>query len=355
METSHTGVAGASAPGVGAGADAGMGAASPGAGAAAVAAGAASGMPGAPAQLAVFDFDGTSIAGNSPVLLVRHLTSRGMLKPSAVLRIVAWALAYKLRLPQNESWVRSLVFSAFEGRPAAEVDRFLADFYDDAVSPLFRPAADAAMREHARAGHVVVVISATFEPIILRAMQHHPFENQISTRMRVAPDGTYTREVEGLPVEGEQKLVAVTEFGGRALRGGQLGAGLRLRRPPLRPRRALRRAARLRGESRQAAFPHRAQAGLARSGLGLAAPVAAARRACRAAAGRAARAGCRSAAPAGAEGVPVAAGARCGRQWVRRAGRRAARPARGCSVGPWGAIFDVSARSPMIARASRIE
>ena len=171
METSHTGVAGASAPGVGAGADAGMGAASPGAGAAAVAAGAASGMPGAPAQLAVFDFDGTSIAGNSPVLLVRHLTSRGMLKPSAVLRIVAWALAYKLRLPQNESWVRSLVFSAFEGRPAAEVDRFLADFYDDAVSPLFRPAADAAMREHARAGHVVVVISATFEPIILRAMQ----------------------------------------------------------------------------------------------------------------------------------------------------------------------------------------
>ena len=125
METSHTGVAGAPAPGVDAGADAGMGAASPGAGAAAVAAGAASGMPGVPAQLAVFDFDGTSIAGNSPVLLVRRLTSRGMLKPSAVLRIVAWALAYKLRLPQNESWVRSLVFSAFEGRPAAEVDRFL--------------------------------------------------------------------------------------------------------------------------------------------------------------------------------------------------------------------------------------
>ncbi len=68
------------------------------------------------------------------------------------------------------------------------------------------------MREHAAAGHVVVVISATFEPIILRAREHHPFENQVSTRMRVAPDGTYTREVEGLPVEGEQKLVALTDF-----------------------------------------------------------------------------------------------------------------------------------------------
>ena len=101
--------------------------------------------------------------------------------------------------------MRSLVFSAFEGHPVEEVDQYLADFYDRDIAPLFRPEADAAMREHAAAGHVVVVISATFEPIILRAREHHPFENQVSTRMRVAPDGTYTREVEGLPVEGEQR------------------------------------------------------------------------------------------------------------------------------------------------------
>lgn len=166
-----------------------------------------------PAKLAVFDFDGTSISGNSPVILVRHLVKRGMLKKSVVLRILLWAAAYKFRLPQNESWVRSLVFSAFEGRSVEEVDRFLADFYDEDIAPLFRSEADAAMREHADAGCAVVVISATFEPIILRAMQHHPFENQISTRMRIASDGTYTREVEGLPVEGEQKLVAVKAFG----------------------------------------------------------------------------------------------------------------------------------------------
>ena len=69
------------------------------------------------------------------------------------------------------------------------------------------------MRAHAEAGDTVVVISATFEPIILRAMEHHPFDNQISTRMSVATDGTYTRAVEGLPVEGEEKLAAVRRFG----------------------------------------------------------------------------------------------------------------------------------------------
>ncbi|MFR2865005.1 MAG: HAD family hydrolase, partial [Eggerthella lenta] len=130
------------------------------------------GAPESKARLAVFDFDGTSIAGNSPVLLVSHLLSRKMLKKRVVFRILLWAAAYKLRLPQNEAAVRGLVFTAFEGKPAAEVDAFLAEFYDERIAPLFRPEADAAMRAHAEAGDTVVVISATFEPIILRAMEH---------------------------------------------------------------------------------------------------------------------------------------------------------------------------------------
>ena len=75
-------------------------------------------------------------------------------------------------------------------------------------------------------GDTVVVISATFEPIILRAMERHPFDNQISTRMSVATDGTYTRAVEGLPVEGEEKLAAVRRFGtGRTVRRSNRAAG----------------------------------------------------------------------------------------------------------------------------------
>ena len=171
------------------------------------------GSPAAPVRLAVFDFDGTSIDGNSPVLLVSHLLKHGLLRKRVVTRILLWAAAYKLRLPQNEARVRGLVFTAFEGRPVQEVDAFLAEFYDARIAPLFRPQADAAMRAHAEAGDVVLVVSATFEPIILRAMEHHPFAYQVSTRMCTAPDGTYTRRVEGKPVEGDEKLVAVQRFG----------------------------------------------------------------------------------------------------------------------------------------------
>ena len=163
-------------------------------------------------RLAVFDFDGTSIEGNSPVMLVSHLARRRMIGKRVTLRIALWGLRYKLRLPQNESWVRGMVFSAFEGKPVAEVDAYLARFYEDKIAKRFRAEADEAMRRHAQEGIVVVVVSATFEPIIIRAMQDHPIDYQISTRMKVAADGTYTREVEGLPVEGDEKLAALTRF-----------------------------------------------------------------------------------------------------------------------------------------------
>lgn len=163
-------------------------------------------------QLAVFDFDGTCIDGNSPVMLVKHLAFKRMLGKRVTLRIGLWALRYKLRLPQNESWVRGLVFSAFEGKPVHEVDAFLAKFYEDVVASRWRDAATAAMQRHIDEGMAVVIVSATFEPIVMRAMQDHPFQYQVSTRMKSAPDGTYTREVEGLPVEGDEKLAAVTRF-----------------------------------------------------------------------------------------------------------------------------------------------
>ena len=163
-------------------------------------------------RIAAFDFDGTCIAGNSPVLLVKRLIKLGKLDKSVIARIGLWAIAYKLRLPQNESWVRGLVFRAFAGEPVEKVDRFLRDFYDEDVAPLFRKEADAELSGQRAAGRVVVVVSATFEPIVERMMESHAVDFQLSTRMKTAADGTYTCEVEGLPVEGEQKLVRLREF-----------------------------------------------------------------------------------------------------------------------------------------------
>lgn len=163
-------------------------------------------------RVAVFDFDGTSIEGSSPSWLVNRLIFERRISPITSLKIGFWGLAYKWHLPQSESWVRGQVFKAFEGRPKSEVDAYLRDFHDEYIAKRFRPQADEAMRQRAEEGCVVIVVSASFEPIVVRAMEFHPFHAQISTRMKVLPDGTYTRQVDGNCIEGEEKLVVLKRW-----------------------------------------------------------------------------------------------------------------------------------------------
>ena len=164
------------------------------------------------AQVAVFDFDDTCIQGSSPSWVVNRLIFEHRISPITSIKIGFWGLAYKWHLPQNESWVRGQVFRAFEGKPREEADAYLVQLYDKYIDKRFRPQADDAMRRCAEEGCEVIVASASFEPLVLRAMETHPFHHQISTRMKVAPDGTYTREVDGRPIEGEEKLVALRHF-----------------------------------------------------------------------------------------------------------------------------------------------
>ncbi len=169
-----------------------------------------------PARLAVFDFDGTTIRGNSPVLLVRQMVREHKLSSAVTLRILLWALAYKLRLPQNESWVRGQVFSAFIGKPVCEVNAYLWKFYDEHIEQRFYKPVDKIMEEHVQNGHIVVCLSATFEPIIAKAMCTHPIHFGIATRMHIDDKGCYTNQVEGLPTEGAEKVSIITEFANAA-------------------------------------------------------------------------------------------------------------------------------------------
>ena len=163
-------------------------------------------------KIAVFDFDGTSIEGSSPSWLVNRLIFERRISPLTSLKIGFWGIAYKWHLPQNESWVRGQVFKAFVGQPKEQVDRYLTNFYDEYIEKRFRPKADEAMRKAAEEGCEVIVVSASFEPIVLRAKETHPFDHQISTRMKVAEDGTYLREVDGRPIEGDEKIVALRHW-----------------------------------------------------------------------------------------------------------------------------------------------
>ncbi len=163
-------------------------------------------------SVAAFDFDGTCIQGESPVMLVRYLLKHGLMSKRTAFRILLWAGRYKFRLPQNENQARELVFSAFAGQPQQKVDAFLQDFYHKVVAERWRPEAAEAMERHSQAGHAVIMVSASFEPIVREAMRDHCIYAQVSTRMQVDAHGCYTNKVEGAPVQGCEKAVAITKL-----------------------------------------------------------------------------------------------------------------------------------------------
>lgn len=174
-----------------------------------------------PVEIVVFDFDGTSISGNSPVILVRTLLKQQLLQKRVGFCIGCWAFAYKFRLPQNESWVRGAVFSAFEGQSKTQVDAFLANFYREHLEKRFRSKAKETIEHHLACGREVWVVSATFEPIALEAMKYHGYTRCFATRMATDSQGNYTRSVEGLPVEGREKLIRVTDYANKTYGKGK--------------------------------------------------------------------------------------------------------------------------------------
>lgn len=165
----------------------------------------------APTEIAVFDFDGTCISGNSPVLLVKYLLRKGKVRPSVFLRIVSWGIAYKTHLPQNEAWVRSLVFASFEGIDKAVADEEMYEFYDAWIASRIRKKALDIMQGHIDAGREIWIVSATFDPIIVRAHRDIPYDHHVATKMEVDAGSRYTRRVEGRPVEGAEKLRQIEE------------------------------------------------------------------------------------------------------------------------------------------------
>lgn len=163
-------------------------------------------------KVAAFDFDGTCLNASSPKKLVETLSKMNLLSIYKIFRIGLWGIAYKLNIPADEKAVRERVFSAFKGVSVLKANGFLFETYQNKIDKYFRRDAEAAMIAHLEEGHAVVLISASFEPIVASAMLAHPIPIAIASRMKVDEQGRYSGELDGLATEGSDKVVILNEF-----------------------------------------------------------------------------------------------------------------------------------------------
>ena len=160
-------------------------------------------------MVAVFDFDGTSIEGQSGALFTRYLLSEGMMTSGDFAGLLWWGLRYKLHLPYRQDEARELVFRGLSHLSSGEVDALMARFHDEVLAPRYRPMALAEVARCHDEGLTVLLVSATFAPIARLACARMGADGYVATKMARDDRGRYTGLVDGPVIAGPEKCRAV--------------------------------------------------------------------------------------------------------------------------------------------------
>ena len=163
-------------------------------------------------RVAVFDFDGTVIDGQSGWLISLYLNRKDLVSFSRAARLVWWGIRYKFGLPHREEEARELVLGAISDKSPEEVDQIMLDFHDEVLLPLYRDQAVEEIKRRNEEGCITLLLSATFQQIADRAAECLSMTGAVATELERAEDGSYTGRVKGEVVEGDYKPVAAARW-----------------------------------------------------------------------------------------------------------------------------------------------
>ena len=163
-------------------------------------------------RLAIFDYDGTIVSGQSGLLISRYMFSLKLMKKRHASRLIWWGIRYLLHLPHREGEARELVFKGLSEERPEEVDAFMREFHDEVLAPLYRPKAEAEVARCKAEGYPVLIVSATFSMLADMAAEYLGADAAIATVMEQGEDGMYTGHVKGDVIEGKAKLSAIKRW-----------------------------------------------------------------------------------------------------------------------------------------------
>ena len=162
--------------------------------------------PRGPATAALFDFDGTLIAGFSVVQFLREQVRQRKLSLDDARRMVVNSVRL---IAQRASFSELFIASCelLEGAEEAEYAAFGRDVYEKRIARLIYPEARALIREHKARGHTVAIVSSATPYQVYPAAEDLGVDLVCCTRLGVRK-GVFTGEVEGGVCWGDGKLDA---------------------------------------------------------------------------------------------------------------------------------------------------
>lgn len=163
-------------------------------------------------RLAVFDFDGTCIDGQTGLLFSQYLRKRGYVSAVNALKLVWWGARYVFHLPHRQNAPREYIFEGLSRYSVAEVQKIMLNFHNDEIIPRYRPKALAEVKARKADGCVTLLVSATFEGIARPAAAYLGVDGYVATQMEKDSQGHYTGRVAGTVTEGTEKPRVVEKW-----------------------------------------------------------------------------------------------------------------------------------------------
>lgn len=163
-------------------------------------------------RLAVFDFDGTCLEGQSGLYFAEYLFRHGLMTLPRALRLSWWGFRYVLHLPQREEEAREALFSGLEGLDVVEVTGLMRRFHDEVLVRKYRPEAVREIQRRRAEGCVTLLVSATFLGIAQAACDYLGADVLIATEMEKDRRGLFTGQVLGPVIQGREKPRSVARW-----------------------------------------------------------------------------------------------------------------------------------------------
>lgn len=153
--------------------------------------------------IAAFDFDETLTSSDSVVPFMRLMASRRRMGAGVARRGIRTFQALARR---DRHLLRSVATEVvFTGRPIGDVEQLAEDFGNTIVDGMLRSDTVARLDWHRRQGHLVVIVSASYEQYVHVVGDRLGVDGVVATRLEVA-DGRCTGRLDGPNCRGPEKV-----------------------------------------------------------------------------------------------------------------------------------------------------
>ena len=159
--------------------------------------------------VAVFDLDGTITFGDTFVAYLRGFIARHWRRAPRSAQLIWDVVIFYLDRIDNTELKRRFLACVLQGISRPEVDAWTRSFVEQYLAHALKPEACRKIEHHRRAGHFLILVSASLDIYVEAIGARLGFDRVIATRVAWDPQWVLTGDIPGPNLHGRAKVEAL--------------------------------------------------------------------------------------------------------------------------------------------------